>query len=198
MNETAELRRAVLAWRRDQRAALIAARIAMPTAMRRPASRAIGERLGLAIEAIRPLVLGAYWPIKREFDPLPFLREQIGAGVPVALPTIGAKNQPLEFRLWHPGAKMAIGMYNIPYPADGGVVIPDALLIPMVGFDGSGFRLGYGGGYYDRTLAAFSPRPYAIGIAFQLGRLDTIRPLSHDIPMDYIVTEAGSVQRGDR
>lgn len=164
----------------------------MSTASHREASRAIKEALGPVLETTGPIALGAYWPIRREFDPLPFLREQITKGLQIALPVIRIKNQPLEFRLWHPGAKMTIGIYNIPYPAEGKLVVPDALLIPMIGFDAAMYRLGYGGGYYDRTLAALSPRPCAIGIAFELGRMETIRPLSHDIPMQWIVTERGS------
>jgi len=70
-------------------------------------------------------------------------------------------------------------------------VIPDALLIPMVGFDARGYRLGHGGGYFDRTLAALAPPPLKIGIAFELSRMATIRPQDHDIPMDFVVTEAG-------
>lgn len=164
----------------------------MPTASHREASRAIKEALGPVVEATGPAVLGAYWPIRREFDPLPFLREQITKGLQIALPVIRIKNEPLEFRLWHPGTKMTPGIYNIPYPAGGKIVIPDALLIPMIGFDAAMYRLGYGGGYYDRTLAALSPRPQAIGIAFEIGRMETIRPLSHDIPMRWIITERGS------
>jgi 5,10-methenyltetrahydrofolate synthetase len=86
---------------------------------------------------------------------------------------------------------MQVGVYDIPYPAEGSVVQPDALLIPMVGFDAVGYRLGYGGGYYDRTVASLAPRPCLIGVSYELGRIETIRPLTHDIRMDYVVTEAG-------
>jgi 5,10-methenyltetrahydrofolate synthetase len=70
-------------------------------------------------------------------------------------------------------------------------VVPQALLIPPVGFDARGFRLGYGGGFYDRTLASLAPRPLAIGVAFELSRVDSIRPQPFDLPMDYVVTERG-------
>jgi 5,10-methenyltetrahydrofolate synthetase len=86
---------------------------------------------------------------------------------------------------------MERGVYDIPFPKDGAVVQPDALLVALVGFDEQNFRLGYGGGYYDRTLAASDPRPLTIGIGFEFMRLPSIRPLPHDIPMDVVVTEAG-------
>jgi len=89
---------------------------------------------------------------------------------------------------------MEKGPFEIPHPAEGPSVTPEALLIPLVGFDDAGHRLGYGGGYYDRTLASLTPRPLAIGLGFELGRLDSLDPRSHDAPMDYIFTEAGLVQ----
>ena len=70
-------------------------------------------------------------------------------------------------------------------------VVPDAVLMPPVGFDGAGYRLGYGGGYFDRTLASLSPRPLAIGVARELSRMETIRPQSWDVPMDFVITEEG-------
>jgi 5-formyltetrahydrofolate cyclo-ligase len=82
-------------------------------------------------------------------------------------------------------------------PAERQVVSPTALLVPLVGFDEQGYRLGYGGGYYDRTLAASKPRPLAIGLGYEFGRLATIHPQPHDAPMDAIVTEAG-VRRFER
>jgi 5-formyltetrahydrofolate cyclo-ligase len=93
---------------------------------------------------------------------------------------------------------MARGVWNIPIPAERQVVPPGALLVPLVGFDSRGYRLGYGGGFYDRTLAALSPKPLAIGVGYEFGRLATIHPQPHDIPMDALVTEAGVVHFRDR
>jgi 5-formyltetrahydrofolate cyclo-ligase len=90
---------------------------------------------------------------------------------------------------------MAAGLWDIPYPRDGAAVTPSMLLIPLVGFDAAGHRLGNGGGFYDRTLAMLAPRPIAIGVGYELGRLADIAPASHDQPMDVIVTEAGATQR---
>ena len=136
-------------------------------------------------------IVGGYWPIQGEFDPRPYLLKSIEAGAHVALPVARRPAGPLEFRLWTPGAPMTAGLWDIPHPAEGAIVVPSALLIPLVGFDGAGHRLGNGGGYYDRTLAALTPRPLAIGVGFELGRLATIAPAPHDQPMDAIVTEAG-------
>lgn len=186
-----------MAFRREQRERLIAARLAVPTAAHRAATVAIGERLGAVLEVLRPAVLGAYWPIRQEFNPLPLLQRCLTAGVRVALPTIRVKKEPLEFRLWHPDARMQVGVYDIPYPADGAAVQPDTLLIPMLGFDAAGFRLGYGGGYYDRTVAVLIPRPRLVGVAYELARFPTIHPLWHDIRMDCVVTEAATEVAAD-
>ena len=106
-----------------------------------------------------------------------------------ALPVVVAKSEPVEFWRWQPGAAMQRGFWNIPIPAERHAVTPDALLIPLVGYDSAGFRLGYGGGYYDRTLAALAPRPFCIGAGYDSAELATIHPQPHDIPMDLIVTE---------
>lgn len=87
---------------------------------------------------------------------------------------------------------MTIDRHAIPIPADGAVLVPDVVLLPLVAFDRRGFRLGYGGGYFDRTLAAIVPRPFTVGIGFEIARVDTIQPQQHDIPLDAVVTEAGA------
>jgi 5-formyltetrahydrofolate cyclo-ligase len=92
--------------------------------------------------------------------------------------------------------EMVSGVYDLPYPASGAPVQPDILIIPVVGFDAAGYRLGYGGGFYDRTIAAAAAKPLCVGTGFEVGRLDTIFPLPHDIPMDYVVTEKGLYRRG--
>jgi 5-formyltetrahydrofolate cyclo-ligase len=189
-------RRAVMAWRREERARLIAARIALPVAEHRAASLKIELRLEALFDMLPVKRVGFYWPFRREFDPIPLIRKLIAAGREAALPVVVEKNAPLQFRPWHPGTKMAVGVYDIPHPAEGDAVVPDALLVAMVGFDRGGYRLGYGGGYYDRSFAAFAPRPLAIGISFTLGELATIQPLPHDIAMDYVVTENMAARRG--
>jgi 5-formyltetrahydrofolate cyclo-ligase len=108
--------------------------------------------------------------------------------VALALPVVIAKATPLIFRPWHPGAPMARGVWDIPVPASGEPVEPDTLLVPLLGFDAEGYRLGYGGGFYDRTIAAMAIRPRTIGVGFACGRLSTIRPQPYDVRMDVIVT----------
>jgi hypothetical protein len=102
-----------------------------------------------------------------------------------------AKASPLQFRKWWPGAPMTRGVYDIPIPDGTELVVPDAAIVPMNGFDHQAYRLGYGGGYFDRTLAVTVPRPLAIGVSFEFARLPTIYPQPHDIAMDFVVTEAG-------
>jgi 5-formyltetrahydrofolate cyclo-ligase len=186
--------RAIMAWRREKRARLIEARRALSTAAHRAASRAIEEQLAAHFPDLSSRAVAFYWPFRREFDPLPFVKRLIARGCGAALPVV-EKNRPLEFRPWRPGAKMARGVYDIPYPAEGKAVTPEALLVPMVGFDRAGYRLGYGGGHYDRTLAALPKKPLCIGISFALGRIGSIHPLPHDIPMDFVVTEEMTARR---
>ncbi len=112
-----------------------------------------------------------------------------------ALPVVVAPKQPLIFREWHPGVDLENGPLDIPFPKDSPEVVPNGVLLPMNGWDKQGYRLGYGGGFFDRTLAAMAKRPVVIGISYEFARLETIFPQSWDIPMDYVVTEAGVYRR---
>jgi 5-formyltetrahydrofolate cyclo-ligase len=135
-------------------------------------------------------VLGFYWPIRAEIDARDIAIRHIEAGGIAALPVITRKNAPVEFWPWTPATSMRRGFWNIPVPAQGAPVRPDALIIPLVGFDAAGFRLGYGGGYYDRTLAGLAPQlPLRIGIGFADAEIATIHPQPHDVPMSVIVTD---------
>lgn len=179
-------------WRRQQRAALIDRRTAVPRAQLRDWHAAITDRIATGFPMLAAMTIGYCWPFKSEFDARFVIRHFRDRGASAALPAVVAKASPLEFRKWWPGAPMKPGVYDIPVPDRTEIVIPDAAIVPMIGFDEAGYRLGYGGGYFDRTLAAISPRPLAIGVAFELGRLPTIFPQPHDIPMDFVVTEAGT------
>jgi 5,10-methenyltetrahydrofolate synthetase len=112
-------------------------------------------------------------------------------GARVALPVVVTPAAPLVFRPWTPDCRMVKGFWKIPVPAEGPEVAPDVTLAPVVGWDDAGFRLGYGGGYFDRTLAALDPRPFVIGVGLEAAKVPTIFPQPHDIAMDAIVTEAG-------
>ncbi|HWB49021.1 MAG TPA: 5-formyltetrahydrofolate cyclo-ligase [Stellaceae bacterium] len=184
----------VKTWRRSERERLLALRMAMPPALR----RAAGERIAAAVEGIvaeRPGILGIYWPFRAEFDPRPLVDRLIAAGRAVALPVVVDKKGPLEYRAWRPGEALVAGVWDIPVPEKRELVIPSMVLAPVVGFDAAGYRLGYGGGYFDRTLASLDPRPLAIGVGFAAQRIATIHPQPFDIPMDVIVTEAGVNRR---
>jgi 5-formyltetrahydrofolate cyclo-ligase len=180
-------------WRKGMRAKLIEARMALPLDEHRAKSEAISRLLKARFPPDALPSLGCYWPFRREYDCIPLMRRVIEEGGKVALPVVLQKNAPLEFRPWTPQAKMEAGVWNILHPAEGPAVYPQALLVPLVGFDEAGYRLGYGAGYYDRTLATFPELPVTIGVGFELSRMETIFPQPHDVPMDYVITEAGLV-----
>jgi 5-formyltetrahydrofolate cyclo-ligase len=185
---------AVKAWRHTERERLIALRQDLPATERRGwADRIEAELRGLLAE--RPGILGVYWPFRAEFDPRPLIDGAVAAGRRVALPVVVDKKGPLEYRAWRPGEPLVDGVWNIPVPETREIVTPAIVLAPLVGFDEACYRLGYGGGYFDRTLAALSLRPLAIGVGFEAQLLETIYPQSFDVPMDLIVTEAGIRRR---
>jgi 5,10-methenyltetrahydrofolate synthetase len=178
-------------WRRAERARLVALRTAVTEADHRHWSAAITAALIDGFPQINRMTIGLYWPFKGEFDTRYAIHHWRTRGARAALPVVVEKAAPLEFREWWPGAPMTKGVYDLPIPEGTAVVVPQALLIPPIGFDARGYRLGYGGGYFDRTLAALDPKPLRIGVAFEISRIATIHPQPHDIPMDFIVTEAG-------
>jgi 5-formyltetrahydrofolate cyclo-ligase len=182
-------------WRRSERQRLLALRTGTAPAERRDWGQKIEATLRAELHERPGITLGVYWPFQAEFDPRPLIDWLIAAGSAVALPAVIDKKGPLEYRAWRPGEKLVDGVWNIPVPERRQIVIPQAVLAPLVGFDRGCYRLGYGGGYFDRTLAALAPRPWAIGVGFELSRLETIYPQSFDIPMDLIVTEAGTQRR---
>jgi len=185
---------AVKAWRAQTRSVLLARRAAIEARERQRRGEIAKERLLAEVDLAPHRVLGFYWPIRAEIDARDIATRHIEAGGIAALPVITHKNAPVEFWPWTPGMSMRRGVWNIPVPAVGEPVRPDALIIPLVGFDADCFRLGYGGGYYDRTLAALMPLPLRIGIGFANAALATIHPQPHDIPMSVIVTDS-SVHR---
>ncbi len=175
-------------WRKAERARLIAARMALGGALRRHHAAPITKALEGFLTP--DMVIGFYFPIRGEYDARKLVAALIERGARAAMPVVIQKGAPLVFRNWHPGVRMENGFWDIPVPAEDDRVIPTTLLVPLVGFDDRGYRLGYGGGYYDRTLAGFQTRPLAIGIGYELAHLETIYPQPHDIPMSAIVTES--------
>jgi 5-formyltetrahydrofolate cyclo-ligase len=186
-------------WRRERRTELIARRQAILQHERRRSQNLILKFVEQHFPELANALIGFYWPFRGEVGPHPLVRRLIERAARAALPVVVETGQPLEFWAWRPGAPLQRGVWDIPIPVERQVVRPTALLVPLVGFDRRGYRLGYGGGYYDRTLAAMDPKPLTIGIGYEIGRLETIHPQPHDVPMDAIVTEAGLVRpRADR
>jgi len=177
--------------RAQMRQRCLDARAAMTPAAHAAASERIGRHLAAVLNRRPPGILGFCWPIRREFDARPLVTQLLAAGWQACLPALPAPAAPMVFHRWTPGCPMAAGRHGIPVPADPCILQPDTLLLPLVAFDDAGFRLGYGGGYFDRTLAARVPRPLAVGVGFELGRVASILPQDHDLPLDTIVTEAG-------
>jgi 5,10-methenyltetrahydrofolate synthetase len=182
----------VRSWRRATRQKLLAARAAIAAPVREDLSRRLVERLQPVLKD-RPAPISFYWPIKAEPDLKPLMRALDAAGIQVCLPVAIELGAPLTFRPWTKGAKMERGLWDIPIPADTPEVEPRTLIAPIVGYDGARYRLGYGGGFFDRTLAKFGNAAEAIGIGYSMFRLPTIHPQPHDIPMIEIVTEAGTI-----
>lgn len=184
----------ILEWRNQTRRRLIAEREAVLEVIHQQWSTAISAALMQGFPCLKSMTIGLYWPFRGEYDPRLVAQQFRQQGSTLALPEVIDKNAPLRFREWWPDAPMKNGAYDIPVPVDTRNVAVDAFIIPMVGFDQQGYRLGYGSGFFDRTLAACQTRPLTIGVAFELQRLKNIHPQSHDIAMQYIVTESGIFQ----
>ncbi|WP_097066611.1 5-formyltetrahydrofolate cyclo-ligase [Nitrosovibrio sp. Nv4] len=178
-------------WRKHQRAELMAMRECVAVEDYRCWSTAITSSLEQGFPLLQKSIVGFCWPHRGEYDPRPVMSFIEARGATLALPEVVNKYEPLRFRKWWRDAPMKIGAYGIPVPENTDPVTVGALIIPMIGFDKMGFRIGYGGGYFDRTLVAIDPRPLAIGVAFEILRLDSVHPHRHDVPMDFVVTEAG-------
>jgi len=150
------------------------------------------------------VVIGAYWPIKGEFDPLPALFRWQEAGREadavearlrrrIGLPVINKVSKTLTFHAWYPGCPMEEDAYGIPKPKDTELLQPTLLFVPCVGYGPGGYRLGYGGGFYDRTLATLAPKPFTVGVGYTQGFLPDLEPEPHDVPLDAILNDNGVV-----
>ncbi len=189
----------VARWRQGERKRLLDARKALSVEQR----AAVSSRIAICLEAaiarhqLAPqAVISFFWPIRGEPDLRPLMRKLHDQGQVIALPMVETPKAPLVFRLWTPETPMQRGHWNIPVPPpESPLVVPDLAVAPLVGWDAEAYRLGYGGGYFDRSLAALDPRPRTIGVGFQAAKLATIYPQPHDIGLDLIVTEAGEQAR---
>jgi 5,10-methenyltetrahydrofolate synthetase len=161
---------------------------ALPAQDRALHTAAIVRKLDEMISPGSHAIVSVYWPIRAEPDLRPWMREVCSRGLRVALPVAVELGQPMTFREWRPDSVMARGLWKIPYPAAGAEVLPTTVLAPLVGFDSECYRLGYGGGFFDRTLATMRRKPVVIGLGYPELRIPTIFPQRHDLPMDWILT----------
>jgi len=181
----------VAAWRREMRARLIDARLGISAEEHERSSRAIVNHVEGILGPIPPQTISAYWPFKGEVDLRPLMGRLQAMGWITALPSVVRRRSPLEFLEWRDGMEMDLGPYDIPVPRNRKVVRPDVVIAPLVAFDRNNYRLGYGSGFFDITLAALQPPPLTIGVGFEISGVETIHPLPTDIPLNLIVTEAG-------
>jgi 5-formyltetrahydrofolate cyclo-ligase len=158
-------------------------------------------RHGMALLGDRPPgVVSGYYPMEGEIWPLPLMAALSAKGHALALPVIQGKADPLLFRAWTPGDTLIAGMWGIREPApERPAVLPDIVLVPLLAFDARGYRLGYGGGYYDRTLRHLrSLKPItAVGLGLDALEVDAVPHLDYDERLDWILTPSGSRQRSD-
>jgi len=174
----------------------LAARIALAKEPALHAASSVKIQLALSrwFAERAPASVGFCWPIRGEFDCIPLVTQLIDTGWQAAIAVSEQAQTPLLFRQWTPQSVMTTDRHGVPVPQTGLLISPAVLLIPVVAFDKNGFRLGYGGGYFDRTLAHFGSlqsKPVAIGVGFALAAVDSVFPHRHDQPMDFIVTENG-------
>ena len=173
----------------------LAAREALDASTHVRLSAALETHLAAYLRSLPPACIGFCFPIRKEFDPVPLIRQLLLAGWQAVVPVADRPAAAMQFRHWSPDAPMTTDRHGIPIPdADPTATsapCPDVLLLPLVAFDPAGYRIGYGGGYFDRTLAVCVPRPVCIGIGFELGRAPTTYPQAHDQRCDQIVTEFG-------
>ena len=187
----------IQAWRKALRLELIEKRAALPRPVLDEYRHRIDTHLQRAFPELVYGVIAFCWPYRNEYDARHLLATLRGRGAVTALPVIVTPKTPLVFREWHPGVALEKGPLGIPFPPDGPELQPDSVLLPVVAFDAGGYRLGYGGGYFDRTLAAIARRPLVIAVAYEFMFIESIHPQPHDLPVDCVVTERGVYRRGE-
>lgn len=135
-------------------------------------------------------IIAGYYPIDNELDCLVLLKKLHQYGHSICLPIVKAQNKPMIFKQWQRGEKLIDGAYNIKIPSKNAPIIkPDIIIMPLVAYDKNGNRLGYGKGYYDRTIVKMDKRPILIGYGYKMQQVEHIEHQSHDVPLDYIVNE---------
>lgn len=184
----------------ELRAAALARRAVLSAEDRARAAVALAARMP-PLDITSSTVVAGYAPIRNEIDPVPLMRSLAGKGAALAMPAIAARDAALVFRAWMPGDALvrgALGTYEP--PANAVEVAPDIVLVPLAAFDHAGHRIGYGAGYYDRTLEALRRRRTvtAIGLAFSVQEVPRVPAMSHDVRLDYVLTETGVFRFGSK
>ncbi|HEY6242274.1 MAG TPA: 5-formyltetrahydrofolate cyclo-ligase [Burkholderiales bacterium] len=185
----------VSAWRKNERARLLRERGALAQGTLADLRSRIDHHLERSFPDLVHGILAFCWPYRNEYDARHLAAALRRRGATTALPVVVAPKTPLVFREWKPGVELVEGPLGIPYPVGSPEVIPDHVLLPMLGWDADGYRLGYGGGFFDRTLAAIKKRPRVIGVSYESAYLRTIYPQPYDIPVEFVVTERGVYHR---
>ena len=181
------------------RKALLEQRLALPDRLQRAAL--LQQVMRIWLVGRTETVIGAYWPIKGEFDPLPALHRWKEDGElldepqlrRIGLPVVNKEHKTMTFHAWYPGCPMEEDAYGIPKPKDTEIIFPSLLFAPCVGYGPGGYRLGYGGGFYDRMLASLQPKPFVVGLGFGPGFVSNFAPEPHDVPLDAILNDNGVV-----
>ncbi|MFG6501437.1 5-formyltetrahydrofolate cyclo-ligase [Sulfitobacter sp. 1A10445] len=186
--------RDVARFRAAERARLLKARRHLSVSRRAEETQILAAKLETLVAPQKGMWIAAYWPIRGEPDLRDWMAKAHAAGATVLLPVVVERDAPLSFRAWQPGCAMVRGVWNIPVPKHGAEAVPDVVISPLLGVDEAFFRLGNGGGYYDRTLAQVDPVPKVIGVGFSNCLIPTIFPMPWDIPMDTVVLSDGSVR----
>lgn len=184
---------------------LVAARESLPDRLERAV--ALQSVLRVWLVGRREQSIGAYWPIKGEFDPLPALyrwseaaeepeariasAERIAAMRRIGLPVVDKATQSVSFRIWYPGCVMEADAYGIPKPKGTETFMPEILLVPCLGYGPGGARLGYGGGFFDRMLKGLTPRPVTVGLCYSHAFLPLMRHEPDELPLDAMLTDDG-------
>ena len=181
------------------REALIAQRLELPDRLER--ADLLQRVMRIWLVGRPDTVIGAYWPIKGEFDPLPALHRwkedgELQGGPQrkrIGLPVVNKLHKTMTFHAWYPGCPMEEDAYGILKPKATELVAPTLLFVPCVGYAAGGYRLGYGGGFYDRMLATLEPKPFTVGLGFTQSYLDEFEHEAHDVPLDAILNDTGVV-----
>lgn len=177
------------AWRRRERQRLRSLRNDIGEEDRVALDEAIGRRLDALLDQLDGRRVAVYWPLPGEPELQEWYVSAAGRGATLLLPLVVERNAALQFRRWRPGEELVADVLGIPSPAEGPAFEPEIVVTPVVGFDQDNYRLGNGGGYYDRTLAVLDARPRLVGVGYERCAIRSIYPQPHDVPMDHVVTD---------